>query len=1624
MIPQYMEKHKKFILSALAVFLLIIFGVPFMPKGGGPSQATSVAMVYKGKKKILWGELQDMWRRWTRAGFFEDRRDWEQAVRGTMKRLLIARELGIEVSDEEVIKLIKEQHFRRRVQVEYLLADYQKFQSRVKPTEEEIEEFLSKHKGKKEEAVEELRRKKGREEAERALRQALEFINKARFGDELRNAFENAGRKFKLDYKLSGLFDETGEDLKPPLTGVHRLSERVFKDRLGRASEIIEIPEGKLVYRIVYRSNGFDLYGSYHPKREGWKGLAFGVIDELPFADYLEKNIGLTEKDYCQTVREWLTLQKLDRVLMDIAGVVPEALARERYYRDSEQVSVKFIKLNPGEFRDEVSLTKEKLKEFYDRFKDKSPSGGSPGYLVPAKVKFEYVLAEKLKLEEEAKAKPVTDEEIKEYYELNRIDFEDKPLDEVKEEIKKKIIEKRVNKGYLKLYEVLTSAEDNISNGRFPDLRGLAERVGLKYGLVGPVSAQEVAFRAGEVSEGSNLSKDLFDEKYGPKGQLPLSDVFDCKKGKFFFRVIERVPSRVVPFEEVDRTTLRRVESDFRQRKALTLAQEKAEKLRVEILKDALGWLGKKFSVDVITTEPFSKASPLETLKTAPKFLEELFSLKPPALSKPIEDATIWRIGLVLERDLEDRITMQFISFRPQDSTLELDVSEEEARFYYEDHFDSYREMVLYPELSEVREEVLSLLKQTKALAGLRERVRKAHEEIRKGGNPDAIANAYKLIHKEVTLPAREAPPIVDAGGFSEALNSLKKDEWSEILLSRRGRFFFRVLERSDGKTHIELLGALLEPDKEKVTEKELKEFYDEIRPLFEKMDEEKARNYANLPETIKHRIKRDIKEEFRKLELGEKLLRLRNEAVLRALEESVENHPIRTVRKVGGRLTTTNAFRLGGASIPYLGKADELSSAIKGLKVDEITGPTVLKERLSTLIARLNSKEERTYILLEYARFPLVSSAKEKEIPEEEIQKEYERNKDFFYAEESLKISYLLVETAPLISEALKEVTDDEIREYYEKNKQKYKRGKEQIPLEKVKPSIRTLLASRKADEKAKALLEKARKEADEKAFEEIARELSLRNGETEYLTKRTSLAHQVIGSAQLFESARKARAVFGPLRGLKGWFIGRTVDVKPRHLLPLREAREDVTRSLLTRRKAEEFYQKAKSSFDEALKEFRKKRIMVPRFMLGSAVPTLGNVHRLTEAIRKAEAGDVLEPLRTRSAYIVAHLREIQKQTLISIQYFELPAYALRSEEEIAEDVLKSFFTKNMENYKRGETLKVKYLYAQLSKLRNEVKVSEKEAREFYDKNVREKSSLYLDTRRSKPGKHVYLPFDKVKLSITNRLKQQKARALAMEKVNKALKSLEKSGIEAVAEELGLQAGETGYFEASERFLRPFGSSASLVREAFKHKKGELFGPVSLSTGVVVARIIDKRPPGIPPFEEIKDSVENDYRNEQALKHAEELVSELHKKLLTRMNQEEKSSLTAEEFEEFFDEHPVTVERSVKAELGSTGLFSRSSYVVPSVGNAPRFIESAFSLREGELSFPVTEENKYDACYLLVRERFKEPQPPQKEDIERTKRSLSWRVRADFINRWWRWWMEPGQHFQDFKPQPIKQR
>lgn len=240
----------------------------------------------------------------------------------------------------------------------------------------------------------------------------------------------------------------------------------------------------------------------------------------------------------------------------------------------------------------------------------------------------------------------------------------------------------------------------------------------------------------------------------------------------------------------------------------------------------------------------------------------------------------------------------------------------------------------------------------------------------------------------------------------------------------------------------------------------------------------------------------------------------------------------------------------------------------------------------------------------------------------------------------------------------------------------------------------------------------------------------------------------------------------------------------------------------------------------------------------------------------------------------------------------------------------------------------------------------------------------------------------FEEVKKIVKARFIQEKSWELARKEAERARKEMEKMeiGFDGYAKKYPERLKSTPFFARNEE-IKGLGWVPEFSQIAFSLKKGKISPLVETPQGYCILSLAEKKPSYIPPFEEVKEKVKEELTEKKTIEIAEKKAREIKKML----DQQSDLSLLA---------------KKMDLEHENLDYFTREDWIGGiSATERKKFIETAFSLRKGELSEPILLSNGYYIIKLLAREIPLEKFSEEKEEF--AKKLLAQKV-TDVTNRW----------------------
>src|SRR5271166_5878072 len=214
---------------------------------------------------------------------------------------------------------------------------------------------------------------------------------------------------------------------------------------------------------------------------------------------------------------------------------------------------------------------------------------------------------------------------------------------------------------------------------------------------------------------------------------------------------------------------------------------------------------------------------------------------------------------------------------------------------------------------------------------------------------------------------------------------------------------------------------------------------------------------------------------------------------------------------------------------------------------------------------------------------------------------------------------------------------------------------------------------------------------------------------------------------------------------------------------------------------------------------------------------------------------------------------------------------------------------------------------------------------------------------------------PLDEVKPEIETVLKAQKASAETQNLANTVQTLARTAGMNKAAAEKGLTVTTAGPVAQGD-LLPGVGNAPEFVSALFSAKKNDPPATAPLPQGYAIYQVVDIQPPQTPTFEQIKDKVEQQFKDQRAQSQLAQKTQEL----ADRAHSEHDLAKAAKE---------------VGATVKTSELVDRTSQV-PEVGAMSGAASVAFSMKPGEISSPF--QGGSNGVVIKVLE-LQEPSPEQ---------------------------------------------
>ncbi|GAB4254292.1 MAG: peptidylprolyl isomerase [Acidobacteriota bacterium] len=200
-----------------------------------------------------------------------------------------------------------------------------------------------------------------------------------------------------------------------------------------------------------------------------------------------------------------------------------------------------------------------------------------------------------------------------------------------------------------------------------------------------------------------------------------------------------------------------------------------------------------------------------------------------------------------------------------------------------------------------------------------------------------------------------------------------------------------------------------------------------------------------------------------------------------------------------------------------------------------------------------------------------------------------------------------------------------------------------------------------------------------------------------------------------------------------------------------------------------------------------------------------------------------------------------------------------------------------------------------------------------------------------------------------------------------------------EDAVKEAGFEVLQTRYFTGAEG-VPTAGAGQDFTQQVFNAQKGELVGPYDAAGRYLLARIDDIQEAHVPPFDEIRDRVAEQYRKQEADQLAQDKAQEFFRRA-TREGQD---------FE--------TLAKELGLEVTLTDFFRKGVNIDDNLKFSPEVHDQAFTLDPGKVSTPILVAGKY--IVFQVAEKTPLDEEALQAQWDTLAEQIAQRKRSEFFN------------------------
>ncbi|MEM9404538.1 MAG: peptidylprolyl isomerase [Acidobacteriota bacterium] len=428
---------------------------------------------------------------------------------------------------------------------------------------------------------------------------------------EVQNSYSALEQQFRGAY--GEVFDQLKDQLNLPVQAVNRVVANKIQ-REDAAALGLGATSGELRERILL-----------DPAFQNETG---GFVGEDEYRRILQRN-RLSVDEFETRQREFLVENKFRTILADTAWVSDSDLEQSAR-DDAERAKVRYVSLDGSTLADEVEVSDADIATYFDE--------NQSDYELPERRRAAYLSVNVNSVRAEL---DIPDEEVRAYFDANPGEFTQE------EQVRARHILLFVN-------------EERTADQARAELEAIKARVaaGEDFGAI----AQQVSEDEASKPQGGDLGffpRGRMTQPFelaafgGSQGEIvgPIENQLGARTGFHLIEIIARRDGGVQPYEEVSNRILVRMLNE----RARTEAENRAQALSTRVAgsppvgEEALRALAEEEGVALEILEPFALTDNLPGLGRSTQLATALFDAETGALTEPIELASGWALGQVLE---------------------------------------------------------------------------------------------------------------------------------------------------------------------------------------------------------------------------------------------------------------------------------------------------------------------------------------------------------------------------------------------------------------------------------------------------------------------------------------------------------------------------------------------------------------------------------------------------------------------------------------------------------------------------------------------------------------------------------------------------------------------------------------------------------------------------------------------------------------------------------------------------------------------------------------------------------------------------------------------------------------